>query len=184
MVLSCLFLREFFLCEPFVWLCLGFFPVFLWLMDIQKRNWLQFSGADDDFGYWSEKFEAYMHTKKLREKLIGDVECSNDVEKYSIWAELVQCLDKRSVLMLKADCKGDGAAAWKVLRAHFSSTETPRVMNLLERFTSLSLKSGEEMVDYLIRAEELSTSLDQAGEKVSNSLLVSVVLFPRSSQVL
>ena len=49
-------------------------------------------------------------------------------------------------------------------------------MNLLERFTSLSLKPEEQMVDYLIRAEELSQSLDQAGEKISQSILISIVL--------
>ena len=80
-------------------------------MDNQKRNWLQFSGADDDFGYWSEKFEAYMHTKRLREKLVGDTDCDNDQEKYNIWAELIQCLDKRSVMMLRAECKGNGPEA-------------------------------------------------------------------------
>ena len=32
------------------------------------------------------------------------------------------------------------------------------------------------MVDYLIRAEELSQSLDQAGEKISQSILISIVL--------
>ncbi len=38
------------------------------------------------------------------------------------------------------------------------------------------MNSGEEMVDYLIRAEELSSSLGQAGEKISDSLLISVTL--------
>ena len=49
-------------------------------------------------------------------------------------------------------------------------------MNLLERFTSLSLKPNEAVIDYLIRAEDLSSSLDQAGEKISETLLISVVL--------
>ena len=140
-----------------------------------SRRWLQFSGDEGDFPYWSEKFEAFMHTKKLRTKLLGTA-TSTEEEAYNIWAELVQCLDKRSVMMLKSECKGKGPQAWKVLNAHFSSTETPRLMNLLERFTSLSLKSGEQMVDYLIRAEELSQSIEQAGEKVSESLLISIVL--------
>ena len=60
--------------------------------------------------------------------------------------------------------------------AHFSSSETPRVMNLLEQLTSLPLKPAEEITDYLIRAETLSSSLEVAGEKISEKLLVSVVL--------
>ena len=78
--------------------------------------------------------------------------------------------------MLKSECKGNGPEAWKRLTAHFSSSETPRVMNLLEQLTSLSLKPTEEMTDYLIRAETLSSSLEVAGEKISEKLLVSVVL--------
>ena len=49
------------------------------------------------------------------------------------------------------------------------------MMNLLEQLTSLSLKSTEEMADYLIRAETLSSSLEVAGEKISEKMLVSVV---------
>ena len=33
---------------------------------------------------------------------------SNDDEKYNNWAELVQCLDKRSIMMLKSEYKGNG----------------------------------------------------------------------------
>ena len=141
----------------------------------EKRRCLQFSGEEDDFAYWSEKFEGYMHTKKLRGQLLG-TDASNDDEKYNIWAELVQCLDKRSIMMLKSECKGNWPEAWKRLTAHFSSSETPRVMNLLEQLTSLSLKPTEEMTDYLIRAETLSSSSEVAGEKISEKLLVSVVL--------
>lgn len=144
-------------------------------MDSEKKRWLQFSGEEDDFAYWKEKFEGYLHGKKLRQMLLEEVDAT-DAQKYTIWAELIQCLDKRSVMMLRAECKGDGIAAWQQLCAHFSSTETPRIMNLFSQFTSLSLKSNEDMMDYLIRAETLSSSLEVAGEKVSEPLLVSVVL--------
>ena len=143
--------------------------------DAEQRRCRQFSGEEDDFAYWSEKFEGYMHTKKLREHLLG-IDTSNDDENYNIWAELVQCLDKRSIMILKSECKVNGPEAWKRLTAHFSSSETPRLMNLLEQLTSLSLKPTEEMTDYLIRAETLLFSLEVAGEKISGKLLVSVVL--------
>ena len=74
----------------------------------EKRRCLQFPGEEDDFAYCSEKFEGYMHTKKLRGQLLG-TEASNNDEKSNIWAELVQCLDKRSIMMLKSECKGDGS---------------------------------------------------------------------------
>ena len=116
-----------------------------------------------------------MHTKKLQGQLLGN-DASNDDENYNIWAELVQCLDKQSIMMLKSECNGNGPEAWKRLLAHISSSETPRVMNLVEQLSSLSLKPTEGMTDYLIRAETLSSSLEVAGEKISEKLLVSVVL--------
>ena len=110
--------------------------------EAEKRRCLQFSGEEDDFAYWSEKLEGYMHTKKLRGQLLR-TDASNDDEKYKIWVELVQCLDKRSIMMLKSECKGNEPAAWRRLTAHLSSSETPRVMNLLEQLTSLSLEPTE-----------------------------------------
>ena len=56
-----------------------------------------------------------MHTKKLRALMVGDAAVSETEataadQRYSVWAELIQVLDKRSVMMLKQDCKGDGIA--------------------------------------------------------------------------
>ena len=34
--------------------------------EAEKWRCLQFSWEEDDFAYWSEKFESYKHTKKLR----------------------------------------------------------------------------------------------------------------------
>ena len=79
-------------------------------------------------------------------------------------------------MMLKSECKGNGPEAWKRLVAHFSSSETARIKNLLEPLTSLLLKPTEKVTDYLIRAETLSSSLEVAGEKISEKLLVCVIL--------
>ena len=64
------------------------------LQEQPKRQWLQFLGAEDDFAYWSEKYEAYMHTKKLREHFLGTVLCTNEADKYNLYAEFIQFLDK------------------------------------------------------------------------------------------
>ena len=138
--------------------------------DAEKRRCLQCSWEDVDIAYRSEKFEGYIHVKKLRQKLLGD-EVSNVDEKYHIWSEMMQCLDKRFIMMLKSECKGDSPEEWKRLQAHFSSSEMPRVKNLLGQLTSLSLKPSEEMTDCLIRAETLSSSLEVAREKISEKLL-------------
>ena len=54
-------------------------------------------------------------------------------------------------------------------------TETPRLMNLLEKFTTLRLEPMKSMVDYLTRAEYVSKQLELAGEKVSDNMLTSIV---------
>ena len=138
---------------------------------------LQFSGKDDDFPVWQERFEGFCFTKKAKLlKVLNGDEAGTNVERYELWAYLVQCLDRRSVLMLTNDCKGDGQKAWEMLRNHFNSTETPRLMNLLEKFTTLRLEPSEGMVDYLTRAEHVSKQLELAGEKVSENMLTSIVL--------
>ena len=113
-------------------------------------QYLQFSGKEEDFAVWQERFEGFCSTKKLLNVLNGTDAGTND-KKYEIWAYLVQCLDSRSIMMLTNDCKGDGPKAWQLLRDHFNSTETPRLMNLLEK-------------------------LELAGEKVSENMLTSIVL--------
>ena len=138
-------------------------------------QYLQFSGKEEDFAVWQERFEGFCFTKKLLNVLNGTDAGTND-KKYEIWAYLVQCLDSRSILMLTNDCKGDGPKAWQLLRDHFNSTKTPRLMNLLEKFTTLRLEPTESMVDYLTRAKYVSKQLELAGEKVSENMLTSIVL--------
>ena len=138
-------------------------------------QYLQFSGKEEDFAVWQERFEGFGFTNKLLNVLNGTDVGTND-KKYEICAYLVQYLDSRSILILTNDCKGDGPKAWQLLRDHFNSTETPRLMNLLEKFTTLRLEPTESMVDYLTRAEYVSKQLELAGEKVSENMLTSIVL--------
>ena len=79
----------------------------------------------------------------------------------------VQCLIQRSIMMLKSVCKRNVPEEWKRFTAHFSSSETPLVMNLPEQVSSLSLEPSEGMTDYLIRTETLSTSLDDFRKVIS-----------------
>ena len=151
----------------------------LWGMD-KSLSHLQFSGNDDDFPVWQERFEGFYFTK--RAKLLngltgGEAGTRGNEEKYELWGYLVQCLDRRSVLMLTNDCKWDGQKAWEVLRNHFNSTETPRLMNMLKKFTTLRLEPSEGMVDYLTRAEYVSKQLELARKKVSESMLSTYFLF-------
>ena len=150
-----------------------------------------FSGKEEDFAYWSERFEAYAHCKKLKKVLNDEIALPEreadqgvydtakeklDDDRFTLWCELVQSIDKRSLLLIKRDCKGNGLAAWTKLKEQYKSSARPRVMNLMGQFTSLKLASPESIADYLIRAEELCYDLEEAGETVSDSMLTSLVL--------
>ena len=115
-----------------------------------------------------------MHTKRVRVQLLG-TDTSFDDKKYKISAEIEHCLDKLSTMILKSEYKGNGPEAWKRLVAHFSTSNTPCVMDLLEQVTSLLLEPTAEKTDDLIRAETLAFSLEVAVEKISEMFLVSVV---------
>ena len=138
-------------------------------------QYLQFSSKDEVFAVWQELFKRFCFTKKLLNVLSGK-DAGTNVKKYESWAYLVQCLDSRSILMLTNDCKLDGPKTWQLLRDHFNSTETPRLMNLLEKFTTLRLELKKSMVHYLTRAVYVNKQLELAGEKVSENMLALIVL--------
>eukprot|EP00795_Rhopilema_esculentum_P005613 gene5613-10823_t len=67
------------------------------------------------------------------------------------FAELVQCLDDRSLSLVLRDAKD-------------------------KELTSLKKTDEESVTDYIIRAETAATSLKSAGETISDSLLIAMVL--------
>ena len=153
-----------------------------------RSEWLVFSGKDEDFPVWVDRFEAYLRLKKKHSVLIGKVnlpEKPADIDESSaeqaakdeyakalaaytkamadheedtiiIWCELVQFLDKASLIMLRHDCKNDGPKAWKELNERFKSAAKPRIMTLMTQLTSLKLGPDETMESYLNKAREIA----------------------------
>jgi hypothetical protein len=162
-----------------------------------KKDWLQFNGDSEEFSFWQEKFEAAMETIGMRKVLLGKVtpptkpddgaeqglldtfakeQKQFEDHQMTVWAELVQCLDKRSVMLVRRECRGNGTKAYKMLCDHFRSAEKPRIMTLMGKITSLRIGHDETMVDFLIRAEELFFALEDAGERVTEQMQKSLVL--------
>ena len=84
---------------------------------------LMFSGEDEDFKKFAERFEARLHLVKLRSVLLDTetlpaTEAENfaaESEKlkekqFEVWCELVQCLDKKTLSLIKC-LKPNGTAA-------------------------------------------------------------------------
>ena len=153
-----------------------------------KLETLLFSGKDEDFEYFAERFEARLHLLKLRTVLLDQENLPEETDanfaseqnklkekQFEIWCELVQCLDRKSLSLVKT-AKPSGTQAWKLLQDCFKSRQRPRIHQLLNKLTNLKMYSQESMRDYLMRAEELQLNLTDVGENVSDQMLCSVVL--------
>ena len=74
------------------------------------------------------------------------------------------------------DYNNDGRSAFASLRAHYDSTEKPRVLTLYEELTTLSMSDHESITDYIIRAERAATGLKSAGENITDNLVIAMLL--------
>ena len=99
-----------------------------------------------------------------------------DTKNKFAYAELVQVLDERSLQLIINDARDSGRDALKVLRSHFQSTEKPRILKLYEELTTIKMTAGEDVTDYLIRAESEATGLNAAGENITDNLVIAMIL--------
>ena len=139
---------------------------------------LLFDGDEAKYELWEIKFLGYLRLHKLYDVILAEEEPKEgDVEKnIDAFAQLIQCLDDRSLSLVMRDAKGDGRKALKILRNHYMGKSKPRVLALYTELTSLQKGHDECITDYVLRAETAAASLKSAGETVSDSLLIAMVL--------
>ena len=143
---------------------------------------LMFDGDERKYELWEVKFLGYLRLQKLHAVILppeegGHVDAGlNDDKNADAFAELIQCLDDRSLSLLMRDAKNNGRKALKILREHYLSKGKPRVISLYTELTSLKKTGAESVTDYIIRAETAATSLKTSGETISDSLLIAMVL--------
>ena len=143
------------------------------------RHRLLFDGDESKYELWEVRFLGHMRSLDLYKTLVpaeGD-DADPDTEKNAkAFGEMATYLDDRSLSLVLRDAKDDGRKALQILRTHYQGRSKPRVISLYTELTTLRKDSAECVTDYVIRAETAKNSLREAGETVSDTLLVAMIL--------
>ena len=95
-------------------------------------------------------------------------------QRFMIWYELVQCLDKASINFIRLH-KPDDVEAWKGNVGKHRSIERTRIQTLRTQLAGLKMASGE-ITEHLIRDEGTRLDVQEAGEMTSNAMFSAMVL--------
>ena len=98
------------------------------------------------------------------------------VEKKTVFAELIQYLDNKSLSLVIRNAQYNGRKALRILKENYLSKRKPKVISLYTELTSLKRLKSESITDYIIKTENISNALKEAGEVVSDGLLIAMVL--------
>ena len=85
-------------------------------------------------------------------------------------------MDDKSLSLVIRDAKGNGKKALRILREYHLLKGKPKVISLYTELTSLRRLESHAITDYIIRAENISNTLKEAGEVISNRLLIAMAL--------
>jgi len=142
------------------------------------RMRLLFDGDERKYELWEVKFLGFMRLQKLHDVIVpveGETEPPNAEKNAEAFAELIQCLDDRSLSLVIRDARNDGRKALNILREHYLGKSKPRIIALYTELTTLAKSVGECVTDYMLRAETTANSLKTAGEVISDSLLIAMI---------
>ena len=74
------------------------------------------------------------------------------------------------------EASDNGREALRLLRDHYAGKGKPRIISLYTELTSLRKEQNEGVTDYIIRTEATVTTLRNAGETLSDGLIIAMVL--------
>ena len=130
-----------------------------------------FNGDENKYELWEVKFLAQMRLQKLYDVFVPENSESSPsaAKKADAFAELVQCLDDKSLSLVIRETRDDGPEALRILRQHYQGKGKPRVIALYTELTTLKKKDNESVIDYVIRAETAATALKKCRRSCKRS---------------
>ena len=117
------------------------------------------------------KFLGYLKIQHLHQIILSPTDQNDDMDliekNATVFAELIQDLDDLSLSLVMRDARGNG----RILREHYLSKGKPKVI-----YFYLNLKSLRRLESRsLIRVENISNALKEAGEVISDGVLIALV---------
>ena len=135
-----------------------------------------FNGNESNFEIFEVKFLSYLRLCGLYE-VTQNPDSENDVElNAEVFAELIQCLDDRSINLIIRDARDNGRKSLEILSLHYRPKGKARVITLYTELTSLQKNDIETVTDYVVRAEIITAALREADETISDGLLIAMIL--------
>jgi hypothetical protein len=89
---------------------------------------------------------------------------------------LVQCLQDEQLRLMQNVQRGDAHGVWKILLDTYERKSMATKVQLLERLFALTKQPLESITSYIARLTEIERKLNAQEEKVSESILVYVLL--------
>lgn len=105
-----------------------------------------------NYELWETEFLGHLRLQGEKDTiLVSSQDGKNDKEDNAqAYAELIQFLDNKSLLLVMREATDDGSGALTILRHNYKGQGKPRIINICTKLTSLKKTNSESMTEYIM----------------------------------